>query len=164
MSQNESPAQTDLVNVISLPDAGRVLEVLGTTQLWRIESEQTGGRMVCVEITVPPGHGIPPHWHRYEDEMFYVLSGRIVIQGDDCEGRSVILDRGGFFYGARGRIHSFRCEGTETGKLLVIVTPGAPTAALFAEIDGLARQRGSALDAAGIAEVCGRYGITFVPQ
>jgi quercetin dioxygenase-like cupin family protein len=131
-------------------------------QIYKAEAGQTGGSLVCVEITVPPGQGIPPHRHGEEDESFYVLAGRIVVEGDDCGGVPVHLDAGGFFHGPRGRVHGFRCEGTETARPLVFITPGTGIEAMFGELAELTRQQGSGFDPARVAAVSGRHGITFV--
>lgn len=90
-----------------------------------------------------------------------MLAGRVAIEGDDC-GDGVSLDAGGFFYGPRGRVHGFRCEGTETAKLLVIVSPGTGVGAMFADLAELTRQQRDGIDPANVAAVCGRYGIAFV--
>ncbi|MFC0407316.1 cupin domain-containing protein [Roseomonas elaeocarpi] len=150
-------------NHVSLPGAGRVEAVLGTVATYKAEASETGGHLVCAEITVPPGQGIPPHRHTQEDESFYVLAGRVVIEGDDCGG-GVALGTGGFFYGPRGHVHGFRCEGEETARLLVLVSPGTGIGAMFTELAGLtaAGQEGG-VDPAHIAAVCGRYGIAFGP-
>lgn len=150
-------------NHIALPGEGRTEQVLGTHLLYKADPTQTAGHLVCVEITVPPGQGIPPHRHTDEDEAFYVLAGRAVIQGDGCSPDGTILTPGGFFYGPRGHVHGFRCDGTETAKLLVFITPGRGIGAMFGELADLTRrQERDGLDPARIAEVCGRYGIAFV--
>lgn len=151
---------TDVANLFSMSGAGRFEAVLGVSQLYKAEAAQTGGQLVCTEIDVSPGQGIPPHRHSDEDEAFYVLAGHVVIEGDGC-GSGVGLDAGGFFYGPRGRVHGFRCEGTETARLLVFITPGTGTGLMFAELAELTREQASGLDPARIAAVCGRYGIAF---
>jgi quercetin dioxygenase-like cupin family protein len=149
-------------NHFSLPEAGRAEAVLGTGVTYKVEASETGGQLVCAEITVPPGQGIPPHRHSDEDEAFYVLAGRIIIEGDDCGTDGTRLGAGSFFYGPRGRVHGFRCEGTETAKLLVLVTPGTGIGAMFAELAELTRQgQHDGIEPALVAAVCSRYGIGF---
>ncbi len=157
---NDMTSTINAANLFSPPGAGRAEALLGVSQIYKAEASQTGGQLLCVEITVPPGQGVPPHRHSDEDEAFYVLAGRVVIEGDDC-GNGVSLDAGGFFYGPRGRVHGFRCEGTETAKLLVVVSPGTGVGAMFADLAELTRQQRDGIDPALVAEVCGRYGIAF---
>lgn len=147
-------------NAVSPPGAGHVREVLGTRQVWKTRASQTGGTLACVELTVPPGAGVPPHRHAHEDETFYVLVGRVAFAGDDC-GNGVVLDAGGVFYGPRGRLHAFHCEGDETARLLVVITPGGPADALFGELEDLSVRQSRAADAAQVVEACSRYGIVF---
>ena len=90
-----------------------------------------------------------------------MLSGRVVIEGDGCEGGAVSLDAGGFFYGPRGRLHGFRCGGAEAARLLVFVTPGTGIGAMFTDLAELTRRHGEGLDPAQVAAVCSRYGIAF---
>ncbi|MBL6457651.1 cupin domain-containing protein [Belnapia sp. T6] len=149
------------MNHFSLPGAGRTEGVLGTSLTYKAEAAETGGALACAEIAVPPGVGIPLHRHRDEDEAFYVLAGRVIIEGDGCGDGGVSLEAGGFFYGPRGRIHGFRCGGPETARLLVLVTPGTGTGAMFAELAELGRRMGDRMDPAEVVAVCGRYGVTF---
>ncbi|MBL6459272.1 cupin domain-containing protein [Belnapia sp. T6] len=150
------PASTDATS------QGRRCRPDAYSLTYKAEAAETGGRLVCVEISVPPGVGIPPHRHRNEDEAFYVLAGCVIIEGDDCGVGGVSLEAGGFFYGPRGRVHGFRCGGTDAARLLVLVTPGTGTGAMFAELAELGPRMGERMDPAQVAAVCGRYGVTFV--
>lgn len=150
-----------VANSVSMPGEGRAEPILGVSQIYKVEAQQTGGGLICIEITVPPGHGIPPHRHRDEDESFYVVAGRIVIEGDDLGGAPVALEAGGFFHGPRGRVHGFRCEGPETAKLLVFITPGTGMQAMFAELAALTRAQAPAIDLGRVAAICGDHGIAF---
>jgi quercetin dioxygenase-like cupin family protein len=147
-------------NFFTLPGAGRTQQVLGVSQIYKAQSDQTGGRLVCVEISVPPGSGVPPHRHTEEDEAFYVLSGQIVIEGDDCGGAPVHLGAGSFFYGPRGRVHGFANHGVDIAKLLVFITPGTGIEAMFAGLAELTRNSAT-IDPAAVAALCSGYGITF---
>ena len=149
-------------NVVSKPGEGRVESFLGVSHIYKAEAEQTGGNLVCIELTTPAGHGIPPHRHSEEDESFYVLAGQVVIEGDGIEGRSVTLAAGSFFYGPRDQVHGFRNPGPEPAKLLVFVTPGSGVEAMFRELAALTKTMGEKVEPAQVGEVCGRYGIEFV--
>jgi quercetin dioxygenase-like cupin family protein len=159
---SETLSRMDANNHFSPAGAGRAEAVLGTALRYKAEPAETGGRMACVEITVPPGAGVPPHRHEAEDEAFYVLSGRVTISGDDCEGGAVRLEAGGFFFGPRGRVHGFRNEDGEAARLLVVVTPGTGIAAMFADLAALGREGAGGPDPARVAAICAGYGITFV--
>ena len=157
---SDAAGPMDATNLFSPPGAGRTQAVLGVSQLYKAEASQTGGQLVCTEITVPPGQGVPPHRHSNEDEAFYVLAGHVVIEGDGCGG-GVGLDAGGFFYGPRGQVHGFRCDGAAPARLLVFITPGTGIGAMFAELAALTREQAGGIDPGRVGAVGGRYGITF---
>lgn len=162
-TMNTMSKTTPLKNAVSLPGEGRGEAVMGVTSIYKLEQQQSGGGLVCLEITVPPGEGIPSHMHRDEDELIYVLAGRIVLDGDDLPAPGVNLDAGSFFHGPRGRWHGFRCVGTEAAKILVFIMPGASSQAMFRRLAELTRLHGPKLDPALVAEVARDHGITVAP-
>ena len=146
-------------NYASLPGQGNVVDLLGTRQLFKANAQQTAGSMLCAEISVAPGSGIPAHRHANEDEAFYVISGQVVIDGEDTG--KLTLEAGSFFYGPRGRVHAFRNEGTRSAVLLVIAAPGNELGAMYDELAALLG-KGIAIEPATLAEVCSRHGVHFV--
>ena len=145
-------------NVISAPGRGRRERVLGVSHLYKAESRETAGALTCLELTVPPGEGIPPHVHTREDEAFYVLSGSVTLHG---AGDPALLETGGFFRGPRGHAHGFRNDGTEPATLLIFITPGTGLEAMFGELAALTGREEAHTAPGEIAELCGRYGVTF---
>ena len=64
------------MNPTSTHDAsGRVFSVVGDRYHFLVTGEESGGAFAMMEFLVPPHHGPPPHVHRREDEVFYVLAG-----------------------------------------------------------------------------------------
>jgi quercetin dioxygenase-like cupin family protein len=82
-AMNQVANQHQPRNIVSLPGAGRSEVVLGINHLYRLEEQQTGGALACIEALVPPDHGVPPHTHYLEDEIFYVVEGCVQVSGDD---------------------------------------------------------------------------------
>jgi quercetin dioxygenase-like cupin family protein len=152
-----------IANFYTLPGAGPSQQVLAVRQTYKARATQTAGSMVCVEVDVPPGAGVPPHRHSAEDESFYVLQGQVVIEGDDCGDTPIRLDAGGFFYGPRGRVHGLRNEGPGAAKLLIFITPGTGIEAMFAGLAELTHNS-NPVDRANVTALCGEYGIDFVPK
>jgi quercetin dioxygenase-like cupin family protein len=152
-----------IANFYTLPGAGPSQQILAVRQTYKARSSQTGGSLICIEVDVPPGAGVPLHRHSAEDESFYVLQGQVVIEGDDCGDSPIRLDTGGFFYGPRGRVHSFRNEGPAPAKLLIFITPGIGIEAMFAGLAELTRNS-NPIDRAGVTAICGNNGVTFVPK
>ncbi len=119
---NQVANQHDLRNIVSLPGTGRREVVLGINHLYRLEEQQTGGALACIETIVPPDHGVPPHTHHLEDEIFYVIEGCVEVSGDDLSEPKT-LPRGAMFYSPKGRMHSFRNPTNIPARLIVFMTP-----------------------------------------
>jgi quercetin dioxygenase-like cupin family protein len=95
---DESARKPLLRNVVSLPGTGRPETVIGVTHTYRLEEQQSGGALACIEVVVKPDHGIPPHSHHLGDETFYVIEGTVEITGDDLAAGPTNLSRGNLFY------------------------------------------------------------------
>lgn len=148
-----------LHNAASPAGVGRLEHILGVKHIYKATAEETGGNLICLEITVPAGHGIPMHTHSREDESFYVAEGTVLIQGDDVENNQP-MKPGAFFYGPRGRRHSFHNPGPGPAKLIVFAVPGTNLEAMFGELAVLTTQ-GPTPEKVG--ELCSRFGINFDP-
>jgi hypothetical protein len=57
------------------PDAEELVQLLGEPRVLKLTPAENGGASLQFETTHAPGSGAPPHWHRDEDEAFYVLAG-----------------------------------------------------------------------------------------
>lgn len=142
------------------PAAGSTLNVLGVTHIYKATGAETSGSFSLWEAVVPPGAGAPPHTHAREDEAFYVLSGELIIEFED-EPAPRRVAPGGFFFGARGRRHSFRNVGNKPARVLILSAPSCGLDQMFAELE--------AATAAGMPEfgklvaIAGKYGVTIEP-
>jgi len=86
-------------------------------------ADSQGGCFI-VEGIASPGGGPPPHIHHREDESFFILEGNLTFQA----GRETIHSKpGDFVHVPRGTVHSFKNEGTEPCRALVIISPAGPT-------------------------------------
>jgi mannose-6-phosphate isomerase-like protein (cupin superfamily) len=99
----------------------RAYWALGHRVEFALLSDQTDGHFSVFALTTPPGHGAPPHAHRAEDEVFYVLDGTFqFLLGDRREthgaGTTVLVPR--------GTTHSFTNVGQRPARILSIHTPG----------------------------------------
>jgi quercetin dioxygenase-like cupin family protein len=151
-----------LRNVLSFPNTGRVETVLSVTHTYRLEEQQTGGALACVDLVVPPGHGVPPHTHHLEDEIFYVIEGTVEVTGDDLAGPTN-LPQGGLFYGPRGRLHGFRNPTETPSRVLILMTPGGNIQRMFGALADLTA-RSSGLPAPDeVRTLCAQYDIIFAP-
>lgn len=120
--QSEStPAATDAESYGYQPGEGRRLWIVGDTLTFKATAAQTGGSMTAVEVLAAPGGGPPPHLHRDEDEMWYVLDGEFeILHGE----RTVRLGAGGFAFVPRGTLHRFENVSETPSRVLIVFTPG----------------------------------------
>lgn len=86
-----------------------------------ITAAETGGRLGVWEEIVEPGWGPPPHVHHAEDEMFYVLEGRIRIW---CGDETFEVTAGATAVLPCGVPHRFQNVGATVARMLIAVTPG----------------------------------------
>ena len=136
-------------------NALKTFKVFGEPVEILIPGELTGGLSTTVTQVSPPGGGPPPHSHKNEDETFFVLEGEYEFLE---EGEWVPVEPGQAIYAKRGSVHTFRNAGTETGKMLVFVTP-AGMEKYLEEISPLSMPE----DMPRLLAISDRYGI-FFPQ
>ena len=84
-----------------------------------VAGEETGGCFALVETRARRGAGPPRHVHTREDEVVYVLAGRLTVYRDEepldaPAGSCLLLPRGGE--------HTYRVE-SEEARLLVFLLP-----------------------------------------
>jgi quercetin dioxygenase-like cupin family protein len=93
---------------------------LGGLMTVHADSNETTGQFALVEAYTVPGMEPPMHVHKNEDELFYVMEGKLtVFRGSEVleatAGTSVFLPR--------GVPHTFRIE-SKTARGLILITPG----------------------------------------
>lgn len=79
----------------------------------------TNGAAVFEYVT-RKGEEPEEHSHPTEDEMFYVLDGRLTFR---CEDKSFEVDTGGFVFLPSGRTHGYTIRSDGPVRLLVITAP-----------------------------------------
>ena len=82
-------------------------------------SEDTHGQFALIEVAGRRGNVPPPHIHRREDEIFYVLEGEVVFAVSD---RTIKATPGTMIFLPRDVRHSFTIE-SEQYRMLLLVTP-----------------------------------------
>jgi quercetin dioxygenase-like cupin family protein len=104
--------------VVRKPGEGTAFWMLGGLYEVKTSSDETGGEMTIMEMTLPAGMGPPPHTHP-GGETVYVLDGnlRYHIGGETFEGGP-----GSIFHIPQGIVENF--EPLTDSKVLVVYTPG----------------------------------------
>lgn len=85
-----------------------------------IAPPQTQNQFAIIEFNLPRGAEPPPHIHQLEDEMFYLLEGRLSVSIAD---KLTILEAGTAIFAPRGIVHSFRILST-SARFLNLLSPG----------------------------------------
>lgn len=106
--------------VVIEPQAGKSWWIMNNHQLHKLSGPATRGLCAAWIETVPPGEGPPPHIHHAEDEIFYVLEGRLTFFAN---GGEILVGPGALVYSPRGEQHTFRNTGSTTARMLVLVLP-----------------------------------------
>jgi quercetin dioxygenase-like cupin family protein len=146
--------------IITLPNSGRTIALVGDVYRFVATGDQTAGRYALVEATVPPGSGPPPHTHSREQEGFYVLEGQITFyKGEE----PVVAGPGTFVNMPPGCRHHFRNESSSTARMLIWVAPaGLELMFLDAGVEirpGETAPKPTEADVARLLACVSRYGI-----
>ena len=136
---------------------GYVVDLKGFGTTFKVPAAATGGSVAVVEHTLPPGRlGAPPHRHRDEDEVSYVLEGELTVQQG---GEVVTAGPGELIIKPRGIFHALWNAGSRTVRFLEIIAP-AGFERYFAELAPLVPDNGPP-DIEGIVALAGQYGLEF---
>lgn len=136
-------------------DGGLRLNVIGDHQCIKLTGKQTSGQLMLSEGCNMPGVGIPLHYHKREDETFYVLEGKIEFTLGE---KRMTLGAGDVVFAARNELHAWQVVGDVPGRMLVFCTPGGMEH-MFGEL--AAAHALKTLKPEEIGAICDRYGICF---
>jgi len=107
-------------------DDGDALHWLGSLTLVKIPGAATGGGLDVVDHRVPAGYAPPPHVHRNQDELFYLLDGTLDVTCGDDHWR---VEAGSLVFLPRGVPHGFTVPDDRPARTLLINAPAG-----FAEV------------------------------
>ncbi|HEY7564302.1 MAG TPA: cupin domain-containing protein [Acidimicrobiia bacterium] len=117
----------------------------------------TDGAISVVEHPFAPGAWVPPHIHTREDEYSIVIEGEIGFRSGDKE---LTLGAGGYITKPRNELHAMWNAGPAPARMIEIISP-AGFEAYFDEAAELFLRANGAPDPQDLAELAGRYGLTF---
>lgn len=103
------------------PGAGELASLQGIGVHFKVRSADTGGAVAVVEHPMEPRRLVPPHTHSREDELSYVLEGKIGARIGD-ELYEVVA--GGYIFKPRGIKHTFWNPTDLPARVLEIIVPG----------------------------------------
>jgi quercetin dioxygenase-like cupin family protein len=102
------------------PKLSRSIWFLNALLTVHVNAAQTGGKSALVEMLAKPGCEPPVHVHTREDEVFYVLEGRMKVYRGEEE---MVLQAGGAEVLPRNVPHTFKILSNQA-RWLVGLTPG----------------------------------------
>ncbi|GAC1440337.1 MAG: hypothetical protein NVS3B26_09400 [Mycobacteriales bacterium] len=88
---------------------------------WKTTGASNGGALDFAELTLHPQVRTPQHVHHGNDEAYFILAGNYRFKvGDEIAEAT----DGGFVFIPRGTPHAWVHLGPETGRAVLIFTPG----------------------------------------
>ena len=144
-------------NILIGPNEGFHLPALDITH--KVLAAASGGSLKIEEWYLPPGEMIPPHTHAREDEYSYVLQGDLTCY---VGGEVLVAPTGSYVIKPREVPHAFFNGGTETVRVMEILTPGHSFEGYFDEYEEIAsRNMGDEEHKKARSNLGERYGITW---
>ena len=141
------------------PEIQPVLKIGQLEIHYLVDGTVSGAGMGMFELTVPPGARVPPaHSHRDNEEIVYVLEGRLRYSVDE-ETRD--LGPGERMYTPRGSVHAFSNPHDGTARALIMLTPDIGLQ-YFRDVAAVASAPGGP-DPKKMVEVMSRYGLVLAP-
>lgn len=141
---------------------GEALWFLGNLVTVKATGTNTQGRLTVVEFLNPEGFAPPLHRHRYEDELFYVISGTARFH---CDSKELAAGPGDFVVLPAGLPHTFVVGPDQPLRVLQITAP-AGFESFAAAAGEPARQRRlpdpGPVDAGALARVAADHGVDIL--
>ena len=155
-------ALLSFTNIPFDPHSNRSLSYMGGLITIHADSQDTNGQFALIEFNGVPGGEPPMHIHVNEDEMFYILEGKLKVYRGEEE---LILEAGESGFLPRNVPHTFEVLSSRA-RGLVYISPGG-FENYFRELgEPVAEPASPKLKAlptpAEIMSVAKQYGITFV--
>ena len=102
---------------------------MGITSLaFKVTTAETGGGLFVIEQTSHERGGPPRHLHLEQEEWFYAVEGRFVVE---VGGRTHQLGPGDSILAPRNVPHAWAFVGDGVGRLLIAFTPAGRMEAFF---------------------------------
>ena len=140
---------------------GKSVNIGGLGVDFKIWGTGTAGSLSIVEHPMDPGRLVPPHLHRHEDELSYVLEGTFGVR---IGGEIGAAGPGSYVFKPRHIPHTFWNPGPGPARLIEIITP-AGFERYFEELSEARRAAANPDDLAARREALSRrYGLEFFPE
>lgn len=135
---------------ITAEGGGEALDVLGAAMIVKSQTKEA----FLAEHVIPPGYFVPPHMHADDEELFFILEGRLTLLDG---GQEMVIGPGETARFPRGVAHGFRNDDAGAVRFLVLCTPGVQAGEMFRHFDRGGRE--APLAPAAVGEICAQYGV-----
>jgi mannose-6-phosphate isomerase-like protein (cupin superfamily) len=137
---------------------GKTFQLGRITLTFKASVAETGGAYTLCEAIEPPGAAAGLHRHPTYDETHIVCEGHYECRLGDA---TLMLGPGEMMFVPRGTPHSVKSIGPETGRELIISSPGGIFDAFIEEVAGvMSAAQGD--PPAGFKAIAAKYGIEFL--
>ena len=136
-----------------------MLRAFGEEVALFLDGERTAGKFTMWTEVTPPGGGPPPHYHVNEDELFYVISGRVGFLVNDKWHK---VGPGGTAFMPRGVVHTFKNVGNQPSRMLIMTMPSGIEKFYARCAEEFAKPGGA--DMSRLAEIGAAHGIHFLQE
>lgn len=136
--------------------AGQNLQVLSDRICIQLKSSTSLNRMAVMTVDVPPGGFVPPHTHAKEEESYFMLEGRMVMQLGNQE---LAIEPGDFAHVPAGTLHGYKNTSNQCVRFLAWSVGGAIDE-FFTEMAEKIREVPD--DLPKMPEILQKYGIQMV--
>jgi len=141
------------------PGEGKSYQLGRITLTFKTSAAETGGAYTLCEAIEPSGAAASLHRHPTYDEIHIICEGHYECRLGES---TLMLGPGEMMFAPRGTPHSIKSIGPETGRELIISSPGGIFDAFIEEVTRamtVAAKGGRSVDFKAIA---GKYGIEFL--
>ena len=130
---------------------------LGRLELrFLLDGDDTNNQLVMFEFIVPAGAKVPvPHYHVEVDEVVYGLEGTL---SSIVNGQAITIGPGDKCFIPRGQVHYHDNLGTETARVLCVLTPASIGPQYFRDLKAI-MVPGTPPDPKQAAEIMIRHGL-----
>lgn len=144
------------------PGEGKTYKLGRITLTFKTSAEDTSGAYTLCEAIEPPDSGAGLHRHATYDETHIICEGHYECQLGD---RRLRLGPGDMMFAPRGTPHSVKSIGPQTGRELIISSPGGLFDAFIHEVVTSMTASGSPSKpepATDFRAIAAKYGIEFL--
>lgn len=144
-------------------NSGPKVALLGDSYRILASREQTDGALAVVEVTVGPGHGVPPHIDHNEAIGWYILEGEMTFIVDEGER---LVGPGGWIYSPKSVLHTFQNRTDKAVRAILLSIPAGLEGFFFEAgkrlADGETPSAPSEDDVAKAMSLAPKYGLEFL--